>query len=135
MPFRSNREGIFHMQENVAMSFANGMTSTVYSDLSIPHSVLSLIPFTLALNYHILPLRIAQNGHLEALMANPYDIDAIQTVQMHTGRLIRAYEVDKEHLLKLIDRHYGPYQRRPRGSAARADAVGFRTAFLESVVG
>jgi hypothetical protein len=123
------------MQEKTAMSFANGMPSTLYSDLIIPHSVLSLIPFTLALKYHILPLRIAHNGHLEALIANPHDADVIQTMQMHTGRLIRGHEVDKEQLLKLIDRHYGPYQRWPRGTAARADAVGFRRALLESVVG
>jgi hypothetical protein len=111
------------------------MNFALCSDLIIPHSVLSLIPFPLALNYFILPLRIARNGHLEALMANPHDAEVLQAIQMHTGRLIRAREVDKEHLLKLIDRHYGPYQRWPRRSAARADAMGFRRALLESVVG
>ena len=83
------------------------MNFALCSDLIIPHSVLSLIPFPLALNYFILPLRIARNGHLEALMANPHDAEVLQAIQMHTGRLIRAREVDKEHLLKLIDRHYG----------------------------
>ena len=78
-----------------------------FEGLSIPHSILSVIPYNLAIEYFVLPYGIDEHGRIQALMAYPGDAETLQHVQLHTGVCIRPVEVPKDALLPLITKHYG----------------------------
>ena len=88
-------------ENSATVPVADTAAHSLYSDLSIPHSVLSLIPFNLAVEYFILPVKLTEFGQLEALMAYPCDAEVLQTMQMYTGLFIRPREVSKEQLLSI----------------------------------
>jgi type IV pilus assembly protein PilB len=75
--------------------------------MSIPHSILSIIPYNLAVEYFVLPFGIDEHGRIQALMAYPGDADTLQRIQFLTGSCIRPVEVSKDTLLPLITKHYG----------------------------
>ena len=77
--------------------------------LSISHSILTLIPYNIAVEYFALPFAIDLKGRLETLMAFPHDTGTIQRLQMYTGKLIKPISVEKDALLQLISHHYGSY--------------------------
>jgi type IV pilus assembly protein PilB len=75
--------------------------------MSIPHSILSIIPYNLAIEYFVLPFGIDEHGRIQALMAYPGDADTLQRIQLLTGSCFRPVEVSKDTLLPLITKHYG----------------------------
>ncbi len=77
-----------------------------FERISISHSVLSLIPYTIAIEYFVLPYSVDDKGRVEALMAYPHDSDMIQAIQLHTGQCIRPKAIGKDYILKLISNHY-----------------------------
>lgn len=77
-------------------------------ELSISHSILSIIPYNLAIEYLVLPTGIDKKGRLEVLMVHPDDPDAYQKLQMYTAKLLKPKKIDRDSLLKLIAQHYGP---------------------------
>ncbi len=79
-----------------------------FQSRSISNSVLSKVPYELAVEYGVLPFNIEENGNICVLAASPYDFSALQTIQMHTGYTIVPSPAPKEQLLKLIAHHYGP---------------------------
>jgi type IV pilus assembly protein PilB len=93
-----------------------------FEALSIPHSILSLIPYNLAIEYFILPFGIDEHGRIQALMAYPGDAETLQHVQLHTGVCVRPVEVPKETLLALIAKHYGALSAVATESKEREDA-------------
>jgi len=74
---------------------------------SISHSILSKIPYHLAVEYFILPYGIDTQGRILALMAYPHQAEALQSIQLYTGALIRPKKIAKDELIKLIAKHYG----------------------------
>jgi type IV pilus assembly protein PilB len=90
--------------------------------LSIPHSILSRIPYHLAVEYFILPHGIDSIGRLEVLMAYPFDVETLQSIQLHTNALLRPTKVPKDILLKLIAKHYGSLVASKEGVATGAEA-------------
>lgn len=79
-----------------------------FQSLSISNSVLSRVPYELAVEYGVLPYNIDENDNIKALVASPADCSSIQNIQMYTGNLVIPKFVPKEKLLKLIAHHYGP---------------------------
>ncbi len=77
-----------------------------YEGISISHSVLSRIPYHIAIEYFILPYSIDEKGRIEVLMAYPHDAEMIQAVQLHTGVCVKPIKIGKDYLLKLIAKHY-----------------------------
>ncbi len=77
-----------------------------FNDLSISNSVLTQIPYHVAIEYFVLPYAVDEKGRVECLMAYPHDVDMIQAIQLHTQSFIKPKEIDKDSLLKLISKHY-----------------------------
>jgi type IV pilus assembly protein PilB len=78
-----------------------------FSAISIPHSILSLVPYNIAIEYFVLPYSIDEKGRIQALMAYPGDVPTRQHIQLHTGVCIRPTAISKDALLRLITKHYG----------------------------
>jgi hypothetical protein len=71
-----------------------------FEGMSIPHSILSIIPYDLAIEYFVLPFGVDEHGRIQALMAYPGDAEALQCLQLHTGACIRPVEVPKDALVR-----------------------------------
>jgi type II secretory ATPase GspE/PulE/Tfp pilus assembly ATPase PilB-like protein len=87
--------------------FAFRTAGSHFEEMVIPHSILSHIPYALALDNFLLPFGVDEKGRIEALMAYPGDTKTLQRIQQYTGKLIRPIAVPKEKLLRLIAKHYG----------------------------
>jgi type IV pilus assembly protein PilB len=89
-------------------------TVSGFETLSIPHSVLSQIPYTVAIEYFVMPYGVDSKGRIEVLMAYPHDCETIQNIQLHCGACIKPQPIAKETLLKLISKHYGALASSPK---------------------
>jgi hypothetical protein len=56
-------------------------------ELSISHSIMSLIPYNIAIEYLTIPYNIDTKGRLEVLMVFPENPDILQKLQLFTGKL------------------------------------------------
>lgn len=94
-----------------------------YCGISISNSVLSRIPYHVAIENFILPIAVDERGRIEALMAYPENAEMVQAVQGYTNSCIKPTGVAKETLLKLISRHYDQEvrDRLAAGGASRTD--------------
>lgn len=81
--------------------------SAINTEITISHTVLSLVSFQIAQLYCAIPSGFDNKGRLEVLMATADDCLVIQILQMHTGMTIRPRQMDKEVIKKLISDHYG----------------------------
>lgn len=81
--------------------------SAINTEITISHTVLSLVSFHLAQLYCAIPSGFDSKGRLEVLMASADDSQVIQLLQMHTGKTIRPRQMGKEVIRKLISDHYG----------------------------
>ena len=102
---------------------------TSWHSLSIGHSVLSIIPYSLAIEYFVLPIRYDNSGRLEVLMAYPHDAEVLQAVQLSVGAVVRPYGVPKAELLPLIKKHYGPAALNKKSNAQQNGANATRLAY------
>jgi len=94
-----------------------------YFDISISHSILSFLPYNLAIEHLALPLNVDSSGKLEIIMVCPHDITTIQVLQIFTGMKIKPKECKKEQILKLIAHHYGPQSEKiTRKNIEKADS-------------
>jgi type IV pilus assembly protein PilB len=78
-----------------------------FEGLSIPHSILSIVPYGLAMEHFVLPVGYDDIGRIQALMAYPGDAETLQRVQLHAGACVRPTRVDKDALVRIIAKHYG----------------------------
>jgi type IV pilus assembly protein PilB len=90
-------------------------------EITIPHSVLSLVPYDLAVEYSALPFGVDESGRIEAAMECGPDLDALQKLQMALGRTIKVTNMPREAVMSLIGRQYGS-QVRARDQAAKEQA-------------
>jgi type IV pilus assembly protein PilB len=91
-------------------------------EASIPHSVLSLIPYDIAIEYSVLPTGVDGQGRLEVVMEYAADIDALQKLQVLLGRCVRPGNLERTAVLSLIDKHYGPQARKIHDAGAQEQA-------------
>ncbi|MBD3422076.1 MAG: type II secretion system protein GspE [Chitinivibrionales bacterium] len=87
-----------------------------YESISISHSVLSLTPYQVAIEYFTLPVSVDEKGRVQALMAYPHDVETLQNVQLVLGKPVRPVEATKDQVLKLINKHYGRQSDTPHES-------------------
>lgn len=73
---------------------------------SISHSVLSKIPYKIAVEHVVIPIGYDQKGRLEILI-DKLDASTIQTIQMFVGTPIKPKTCPRESILKLIGQYYG----------------------------
>jgi type IV pilus assembly protein PilB len=94
-----------------------GESVSPLDSVSISHSILSILPYHMAVEYFALPLNIDSCGRLEALMAYPGHVETLQALQMYTGMTIKPIPAAKEFVLSMIAKHYGAEKK--QGSESR----------------
>lgn len=92
--------------------------------ISISHSVLSHIPYAIAIEYFVLPYSVDEKGRIEVLMAYPHDAEMIQAVQLHTKVCIKPTQMGKDRLLKLIAKHYDVLKKEGESQPSRKASAG-----------
>jgi type IV pilus assembly protein PilB len=72
----------------------------------IERSVIRLVPEAIARRYTLIPFEKANEHTLKVLMANPLDLDAVDTVRSQTRMAVHQAVGVEEDILNLIDRSY-----------------------------
>jgi len=99
---------IAHMEQTqTIVETSDAKMAEQFSAISIPHSILQIIPYQIAVEYFVLPYGLDEKGRVRVLMAYPGDAESLQRIQFHTGNLIRPLQVSKDVALRLITKHYG----------------------------
>ncbi len=94
--------------------------------LSPQSQAIEAVPRTLAEAFHILPLRIDDQGHLVVAMSNPTDTHAIDELSYRTGLYVTRLVAPVGPLEAALDRWYrrsGSGTPRPSSSSSSADST------------
>ena len=89
-----------------AMAEFHGVAFVDLTEVTIPPSVIELVPESLARERIVLPFN-QDNGALKVIMADPSDLDAIQALQFILNKDIQPVLSPREQILEAINRHYG----------------------------
>jgi hypothetical protein len=76
------------------------------TDVTIPPSVIALVPESVARENVILPIS-QEGGALKIAMSDPTDFDTMQKLQFIMNRDIHPVLSPREQIIEAIDRHYG----------------------------
>jgi type IV pilus assembly protein PilB len=102
-----------------AIAIGSRLSETL-KELPIPHSVLSLIPYSIAVEYSVLPFNVDEKGRLEVAIEYGTDFDALQKLQTALGACVKPHNLDRMTVLSLIDKHYGPQAKRDQAAGVQA---------------
>lgn len=83
-----------------------GMTSVRLAEMTIPASVIELVPESVARENVVIPLD-QQNSVLKIAVHDPTDFETLQKLQFILNRDIQAVLAAKEEIIDAINRHYG----------------------------
>jgi hypothetical protein len=83
---------MINIENSIELKPVQGTVSNLDS-VSISHSILSILPYHIAIEYFALPLNIDSCSRLEALMAYP---GHVETLQMYIGMTIKPISGAKE---------------------------------------
>lgn len=114
------------MSQNITSTISQSSVTSqtdMFDNMSVSHSVLSLVPFAMAIEYFAIPYKIDEHNRLEMLMAYPHDATGLQTLQMVSGHLIKPVPVERERLLQLIKKQYGETQKAKGASTSDAQSA------------
>ena len=75
--------------------------------MSIPPSVIELVPEGVARENVALPLAQDENGAIKIAMSDPTDFDTIQKLQFILNKDICPVTSPRQQIIEAIDRHYG----------------------------
>ncbi|GIW82820.1 MAG: type IV fimbrial assembly protein PilB [Gemmatales bacterium] len=89
-----------------AVAEFHGLQYVDLTDLTIPPSVIELVPESVARENVVLPLE-QDNGALKIIMSEPNDFDTIQKLQFILNKDITPVIAPREHIVEAINRHYG----------------------------
>jgi type IV pilus assembly protein PilB len=88
-------------------------------ELSIPHSILSLISYEIAVEYAVLPFSTDDKNRLEVAIANDVGLECLQNLQTVLGRCVKPLYLERTMVFALIDKNYGPQIRNQQGGKER----------------
>lgn len=89
-----------------AMGEHSGMQSVNLEGVTIPPSVIELVPESVARENVIIPLA-QENGALKIVVHDPGDFDTIQKLQFILNKDIQPVLAAREQIVEAINRHYG----------------------------
>lgn len=94
--------------DDVMMAFAehNGMEFVNLEDLTIPPSVIELVPESVARENIVIPLS-QENGMLKIVISDPSDLATQEKLQFILNKDIRSVLASREQIVDAINRHYG----------------------------
>src|SRR5579863_8604054 len=84
----------------------SGMQSVSLADVTIPPSVIELVPESVARENVVIPLS-QENGTLKIVVHDPTDFDTIQKLQFILNKEILPVLAAREQIVEAINRHYG----------------------------
>lgn len=76
------------------------------TDMTIPPSIVELVPESVARENVILPMA-QENGALKIIMSDPTDFDTIQKLQFILNKDVQPVLSPREQIVEAINRHYG----------------------------
>ena len=76
------------------------------TDMTIPPSVIELVPESVARENVILPMA-QENGALKIIMSDPTDFDTMQKLQFILNKDVHPVLSPREQIVEAINRHYG----------------------------
>jgi type IV pilus assembly protein PilB len=89
-----------------AIAEFHGMQFINLVDVTIPPSVIELVPESVARENVVLPLS-QDNGALKIIISDPSDFDTLQKLQFILNKDITPVLAPKEQIVEAINRHYG----------------------------
>jgi type IV pilus assembly protein PilB len=89
-----------------ALGEHSGMQSVSLADVTIPPSVIELVPESVARENIVIPLS-QENGTLKIVVHDPTDFDTLQKLQFILNKDIQPVLAAREQIVEAINRHYG----------------------------
>jgi type IV pilus assembly protein PilB len=89
-----------------AIAEFHGMQFINLTEVTIPQSVIELVPESVARENVVLPLS-QENGALKIIMSDPSDFDTLQKLQFILNKDIQPALAPREQIIEAINRHYG----------------------------
>jgi type IV pilus assembly protein PilB len=88
------------------MSWWDSIPSIDLTDVTIPSSIIDLVPESVARENTILPLSY-DDGALKIVTINPTDLETMEKLQFILNKNLCLVLASYEQLIAAIDRHYG----------------------------
>src|SRR5437588_1046929 len=98
--YASTEEVMSAIAESHSLQFVN------LTEVTIPASVIELVPESVARENVILPMA-QENGALKIIMSDPSDFDTMQKLQFILNKDIQPVLAPREQIVEAINRHYG----------------------------
>jgi type IV pilus assembly protein PilB len=89
-----------------AIAEFHGMQFVNLTTMTIPPSVIELVPESVARENVVLPMS-QENGTLKIIMSDPSDFDTLQKLQFILNKDIQPVLAAREQIVEAINRHYG----------------------------
>jgi len=89
-----------------AIAEQNGLNYINISEITIPPSVIELVPESVARENAVLPLSEG-DGRLTVILSDPWDIDAVDKLRFILNRQIDLVLAPREAILEAINHYYG----------------------------
>lgn len=89
-----------------ALSIQTGIEKLDLDGISVSKSVLDMVPSELVSKYNLLPVG-QKNGKLEVVMANPFQVSAVEDLRIVTGFPVKRYYGNNKELELAILKFYG----------------------------
>jgi type IV pilus assembly protein PilB len=89
-----------------AIAEHSGLKSVNLTDMTIPPSIIEMVPESVARENVVLPLA-EENGTLQIVMADPSDYETVTKLQFILNKEIQPVLAPKEQIVEAINRHYG----------------------------
>ncbi len=89
-----------------AIAEHSGLQSVNLAEITIPPSVIEMVPESVARENVVIPLS-QDNGVLKIVISDPSDFDTIQKLQFILNKDIQPVLAAKEQIVEAINRHYG----------------------------
>jgi type IV pilus assembly protein PilB len=89
-----------------AIAEFHGLQFIDLTEVTIPQSVVELVPESVARENFVLPMA-QENGALKIIMSDPSDFDTVQKLQFILNKDIQPVLAPREQIVEAINRHYG----------------------------
>jgi len=89
-----------------AVAEFHGLQFVNLTEVTIPASVIELVPESVARENVVLPMA-QENGALKIIMSDPSDYETMQKLQFILNKDIQAVLAPREQIIEAINRHYG----------------------------
>jgi type IV pilus assembly protein PilB len=94
------------LDKGAVMNWWDGIPYIDLTDMTIPPSVIDLVPESVARENTVFPLA-DEDGAIKLVTADPTDFDTMQKLQFILNKDLRPVLSSHEQIVDAINRHYG----------------------------